>query len=91
MLPEHIRDIQVKYPENEDIQTLCKELEDLELAWRTAEDRLFYDTQTAVRLKHLLRRLRYTSPPDAEAPAGEHRAYDILLETVDAELSRKDT
>lgn len=90
MLPEHIQDIKAKYPENADIQSLCEELENLELAWRTAEDRLFYDLQTTVRLKHLLRRLRYTSPPDAEAPAGEHRAYDILLETVDAELARKD-
>lgn len=91
MLPEYLEDI-VNRVRNKadytqaDIETLITEVETLETAWRSAENQLFLDLQNRVRLKHLLRRLRYTSPPDDEAAYSERLAYARLLETIDNEL-----
>lgn len=70
-----------------DIEALIGEIEVLEVAWRASEERVFMDLQEQVRLKHLLRRLRYATPPDAEASGDEQRTYERLLEAVDSELT----
>lgn len=98
MLPDHIREILDRWmgpaaghtlDPKADVEELCEEISKLELAWRLAEEHLLQDTQTTARLRHLLRRLRHTARPGSEAPAEDHRAYDLMLEAVDREISRK--
>lgn len=96
MLPEHIQEILTRWQSRthdctvadavSDIEVLCGEIETLEVAWRAAEDQTFADTQLIVRLTTLLRKLRCTKPPAYAASKEERRAYEDLLESVDAAL-----
>lgn len=96
VLPEHIQEILTRWQSRThdctvadavaDIETLCGEVESLETAWRAAEEQTFADTQIIVRLTSLLRKLRCTKPPTLTASKEERRAYEDLLESVDAAL-----
>lgn len=96
MLPEHIEEILTRWQSRtydctvadavSDIEILCAEIESLEIAWRAAEDQTMADTQLIVRLTSLLRKLRCTKPPSYAASKEERRAYEELLDSVDAAL-----
>lgn len=95
-LPEHIEDIVTRVRNGADytydrakadVESMLEEIGILDSAWRASEERIFLDEQALVRTKHLLRRLRLTSPPDAEASGEERLAYERLLEAVDAAIA----